>query len=48
MTFRLIRESVDGLENGRSGVIRTRGPYVPNVVLYQAELHSDADGRAAI
>jgi hypothetical protein len=27
--------------NGRSERIRTSGPYVPNVVLYQAELHSD-------
>jgi hypothetical protein len=28
-------------KNGRSERIRTSGPYVPNVVLYQAELHSD-------
>ncbi len=27
---------------GRNDGIRTHGPYVPNVVLYQAELHSDA------
>ena len=26
--------------SGRSERIRTSGPYVPNVVLYQAELHS--------
>ncbi len=26
---------------GRSERIRTSGPYVPNVVLYQAELHSE-------
>ena len=26
--------------NGRSERIRTSDPYVPNVVLYQAELHS--------
>ena len=29
-------------ENGRSERIRTSGPYVPNVVLYQAELHSES------
>jgi len=28
--------------NGRRERIRTSGPYVPNVVLYQAELLSDA------
>ena len=28
--------------NGRSERIRTSGPCVPNTVLYQAELHSDA------
>ena len=27
-------------QNGRSEWIRTTGPHVPNVVLYQAELHS--------
>ena len=27
---------------GRSGVIRTRDPCVPNAVLYLAELHSEA------
>ncbi len=34
---------------GRSERIRTSGPCVPNTVLYQAELHSEADhamGRA--
>jgi hypothetical protein len=35
---------------GRSERIRTSGPCVPNTVLYQAELHSEADHerRAAI
>jgi hypothetical protein len=28
---------------GRSERIRTSGPCVPNTVLYQAELHSEAD-----
>ena len=28
--------------SGRSERIRTSGPCVPNAVLYQAELHSDA------
>ena len=27
--------------NGRGERIRTSGPYVPNVVLYQAELHPE-------
>jgi hypothetical protein len=27
--------------NGRGGEIRTHDPHVPNVVLYQAELHPD-------
>ena len=31
-------------EFGRSGRIRTYDPYVPNVVLYQAELHSEMTG----
>ena len=30
-----------GRPNGRSERIRTSGLYVPNVALYQAELHSD-------
>src|ERR1700759_429739 len=36
-------------ENGRRERIRTSGPYVPNVVLYQAELLSDSQtaGRSA-
>ena len=32
---------------GRSSKIRTYDPHVPNVVLYQAELYSDACARAA-
>jgi hypothetical protein len=28
---------------GRGGEIRTHDPYVPNVVLYQAELHPDME-----
>ena len=32
---------------GRSEWIRTTGPYVPNVVLYQAELHSDEGAYSA-
>jgi hypothetical protein len=36
------------MKAGRSEWIRTTGPYVPNVVLYQAELHSDTGGRLAI
>ena len=28
---------------GRGERIRTSGPYVPNVVLYQTELHPDFD-----
>ncbi len=31
-------------ESGRRERIRTSGPYVPNVVLYQAELLSDGPG----
>ena len=31
---------------GRGERIRTSGPYVPNVVLYQAELLPDSAGRA--
>lgn len=31
------------LSAGRGERIRTSGPYVPNVVLYQAELLPDAD-----
>ena len=30
-------------ENGRGDRIRTYDPHVPNVVLYQAELHPDFD-----
>ena len=30
--------------DGRSERIRTSDPHVPNVVLYQAELHSDRGG----
>jgi hypothetical protein len=33
--------SVRVRKNGRSGVIRTRGPGVPNAVLHRAELHSE-------
>ena len=32
--------------NGRSSKIRTCDPHVPNVVLYQTELYSDARERA--
>ena len=35
-------ERLFGGINGRRERIRTSGPYVPNVVLYQAELLSDA------
>ena len=35
-------------KNGRSEWIRTTGPYVPNVVLYQAELHPDSRGRGSL
>jgi hypothetical protein len=31
--------------NGRSERIRTSGPCLPKAVLYQAELHSDRNGR---
>ena len=31
----------DTYDNGRGGEIRTHDPHVPNVVLYQAELHPD-------
>ena len=34
------------MKDGRSERIRTFGPYVPNVVLYRAELHSDNLTRA--
>ena len=33
--------------DGRSSKIRTYDPHVPNVVLYQAELYSDAYARRA-
>lgn len=36
---------MDLFEPGRSERIRTSGPYVPNVVLYQAELHSAKGGQ---
>ena len=41
--FRHKKKRKDSLSlsfNGRNEGIRTLGPYVPNVVLYQAELHS--------
>ena len=34
----------NAVETGRSGVIRTRDPLIPNQVRYQAALHSDARG----
>jgi hypothetical protein len=43
--IKLIQKLIGKFKNGRSERIRTSGPYVPNVVLYQAELHSDKLGR---
>jgi hypothetical protein len=45
MTTDALATLIHGLSgNGRSERIRTSGPYVPNVVLYQAELHSGRPG----
>ena len=35
-------------EFGRSDRIRTYDPYVPNVVLYQTEPHSEVPGAASV
>ena len=37
-----------GRESGRSDMIRTCDPCVPNAVLYQAELHSDVVQEASV
>lgn len=38
------RWNIKGLSAGRSGVIRTLDPHVPNVVRYQTALHSVTSG----
>ena len=52
LRFELARRLVNKRKNylfrgfsyiGRSGGIWTHDPYVPNVVLYQAELHSEEE-----
>ena len=40
--------SVFALESGRGERIRTSDSYVPNVVLYQAELHPDFPHKSTI
>ena len=40
LQFRKFAALTNEIGDGRRERIRTSGPYVPNVVLYQAELHS--------